>query len=160
MPTIPRGVIVFLTITGLALAAMAAYDFVRPAAPEEQLQVLRQELAKQRSAADSCRVALEREESALRARDTRLDSLKERIDQYELLHPSGVPADSYQLYIEAFNEYNYGIPNRNAAAEKLQALWLTCREMALKHNATADSARKLAGELGLIREFENLEANH
>ncbi len=160
MPTIPRGVIVLLTITGLALVAMAAYDFVGPASPEEQLQGLRRELAKQRSAADSCRVALEREESALRARDTRLDSLKERIDQYELLHPSGVPADSYQLYIEAFNEYNYGIPNRNAAAEKLQAFWLTCREMALKHNATADSARKLAGELGLIREFESLEANH
>lgn len=160
MPTIPRGVIVLLTITGLALVAMAAYDLVRPRSPQEQLQSLRRELAKQRSAADSCRVALEREEATLRAHDARLDSLKDRIDGWESLHRSGVPADSYQLYIEAFNEYNDGIPDRNVAAEELQALWLTCREMALKHNATADSARKLAAELGLIREFESVEANH
>ncbi len=103
-----------------------------------------------RAAADSCRAALESEEAQLLASNARLDSLKRVIDYYEALDPRGVPADSYEIYLETFNSYNSGVPVQTAAADSLQLHWQACRAITEQHNALADSARRFAEEHGLI----------
>ena len=95
---------------------------------------------------------LEREENLLQASDARFDSLRSLIDRYEGLDRRGVPADSYETYIEAFNTYNEGIPSREAAGETLQAHWDACTVIVERHNALADSARALAEEHGLVND--------
>lgn len=147
---IPKGVIVLITLSLAALGVMIIVDLLVPPSPEDQLRALRSQLAQLRLASDSCRSALEREEKRLRAADARLDSLRGRIDHYEGLDSRGVPADSYEIYLEAFDTYNAGIPARKVAAETLVAHWRECRALAETHNRTADSAREIAEELGLV----------
>lgn len=140
-----------VAISIVALAVIVLVDFLTPVPPTERLHRLRQEMLALRASADSCRAALEREEARLRASDARLDSLRDAIEFYESLDPRGVPADSYDVYIETFRAYNEGVPGRAAAGDTHEAHWRACAEIVARHNAVADSARALAEELGLIR---------
>ncbi len=146
-----RPFLVMLAISVVAFVAIVVIDLLTPIPPNERLRVLRQEMADLRMAADSCRQALSGEEARLRASDERLDSLKSLIDYYEGLDPRGVPADSYEVYIDIFNTYNEDIPARAAGGDSLQVHWATCRDLTEQHNAIADSARALAEGLELIR---------
>jgi hypothetical protein len=146
-----KPLIVMFAISLIAFLAIAAVDFLTPEPPEEQLRRLRQGMLALRASADSCQAALAREEAGLRASDARFDSLKNAIDFYESLDPRGVPADSYEAYLETFRAYNEGIPERAAAGDSLQLHWQTCSEIVAQHNAIADSARAIAEGLGLIR---------
>lgn len=141
-----------LAVSAVALVAIIVSDFVVQPAPEERLRLLRLRMNELHAAADSCREALEREEAELRAADARFDSLKSQIEYYEGLDPRGVPADSYEAYLDAFNAYNAGIPERAAAGDTLEAHYEACREIVEQHNQVADSARALAAELGLLRD--------
>ena len=145
-----RPFLVMLAISAIAFVAIVVIDLLTPIPPSERLRALRQEMTDLRMAADSCRQALTNEEARLIASDERLDSLKALVDYYEDLDPRGVPADSYDVYIEIFNTYNEGIPTRAAAGDSLQAHWAACRLLTEQHNTIADSARALAEELELI----------
>ncbi len=144
--------LVMLAISAIAFVAIVVIDLLTPIPPSERLRVLRQEMTDLRTAADSCRQALASEEARLVASDERLDSLKALIDYYEGLDPRGVPADSYDVYIEIFNTFNEDIPARAAAGDTLQVHWAACRNLTQQHNAIADSARVLAEGLELIPE--------
>ncbi|MGH7545312.1 MAG: diguanylate cyclase [Gemmatimonadota bacterium] len=140
-----------LLLTAAAAAALA-WGWIRltsPPSPRERLEEMRTSLVTLRSAADSCRTALDAEERAFQAYTRNLDSLRARIGGYESLDPRGVPADSYVAYLEHFNRYNTGVERREAASESLQAHWNACRAVAETHSAVADSARTLARDLGL-----------
>lgn len=147
-----RPLVITGTISLVAILVMVLIDLFRPVPPETRLRALRDEMTVLRSAADSCRLALEAEEAALRASDARLDSIRTRIEFFESLDPRGVPADSYAVYIRAFNEYNAEIPARAAAGDSLSAHFDSCRQVTERHNFVADSALDLARELGLVRE--------
>jgi len=149
---LPKGVVVMLAVSAVALVAIIVSDFLVPPTPEDQLRILRHEMNELRLAADSCREAVEREEAELRAIDARFDSLRARIDYFERLDPRGVPADSYEAYLDVFNAYNAGIPERTAAGDTLEAHYQACRQLVWRHNQIADSARALAEELGLLRD--------
>lgn len=141
-----------LVISALAAAFIFAADYILPVSAQERLRVIRPELASRRQDADSCLAALGREEESLQASDARLDSLRRRIAYFEGLDPRGVPADSYEAYLEAFERYNQGIPAQTAAGETLRAHWRACTEIVQRHNAMADSARALAEEAGLLED--------
>lgn len=147
---LPRGVIILLAASFAGLAAIIVIDLLVPPSPEDHLGALRSRLARLRLENDSCRAALEREEDELRRTDQRLDSLRGRIDSFEVLDSRGVPADSYDAYLRAFNSFNAGVPDRALAAETLQAHWRACARLAEVHNQTVDSARTIATELGLV----------
>ncbi len=151
-PALPKGVVVMLAVSAVAFVAIIVSDLLVPPPPEERFRLLRQEMNELRATADSCREALEREEAELRAADARFDSLKSQIEYYEGLDPRGVPADSYEAYLDAFNAYNTGIPERAAAGDTLEAHYQACREIVQRHNEVADSARALAAELGLLQD--------
>ena len=141
-----------LAISVIAFIIIVVADYFRPIPPEVRMQALRHQVSELRAAADSCRSALEDEEARLRDSDARFDSLKSQIEYYEGLVPRGVPADSYDVYIEIFNDYNEGIPEREAAGERLEVNWEACRAITERHNQIADSAHALATELGLMRD--------
>lgn len=150
-----RPLVITGTIALVAILVMVLVDLFRPVSPQDRLRALRDEMAALRAAADSCRLVLEAEEAAIRASDARLDSLRRRIDFFESLDPRGVPSDSYDVYIRAFNEYNSRIPARAAAGDTLGAHFDSCREITERHNLVADSALDLARQLGLVREPVN-----
>ena len=152
MPLLSRPLKLSLTISAVLLTLIVVIDLITPVPPRERLRLMRQELVERRASADSCRSVLDREESLLRTSDARFDSLRNLIARYEGLDPRGVPADSYHLYLEAFNSYNEGIPAREAAGETLQAHWASCTEIIEQHNQLADSARLLAEENGLVND--------
>lgn len=149
---LPRGVIALLAIAGALFAAAILRFTIASNDPHERLYAVRAELRALRAAADSCRSAVEDEEVRFRAYDQQLDSLRGRVDRLESLDPRGVPADSYDIYLEAFESYNRGVPGWEAAAESLEAHWRSCRRVVRRHNTVADSARALAEELDVLPE--------
>jgi len=141
-----------LILSAVALVVIILSDLLIPPSGREQLRAMTPRLQVLRSAADSCRDAIGEERSRIAASDARFDSLRSRIDYYEGLDPRGVPADSYEAYLEAFNTYNRGIPRRAAAGDSLEAHWDACRDIIEEHNALADSVRSIAEEEGLLRD--------
>ncbi|UCC84561.1 MAG: hypothetical protein JSW46_06440 [Gemmatimonadota bacterium] len=152
-----RGFLVMLAIGVTALAIMATIDYFRPIPPDVQLRALRSQLSTARGAADSCQAALNEEEARLRTSDAHFDSLKSMIDYYEGLDSRGVPADSYDIYIAIFNDYNDAIPAREAAGDTLRAHEKACHAIIERHNVIADSAMALARELGVLRDTSTTE---
>ena len=149
--------LIMFTISAVMFVAIVIVDLLTPVPPRERLRVLRPEVAQLRAAADSCRSALEGEEAALLAASARLDSLRQVIEYYEGLDPRGVPADSYEVYLDVFNAFNSGVPVQEAAGDTLKAHWQACFEITERHNALADSARALAEEAGLLDSPANRE---
>ena len=110
-----------------------------------RIEAVREELRVSRAAVDSCRMSVSREEVGFQDYDRRVDSLRQRVDRFESMDPAGVPADSYQVYMEAFEAYNRAVPDWAARADTLQAHWSACREAIREHNVLADSLRRLIG---------------
>lgn len=145
-----RAVVVAGLVAVLAGGGYVAWDLLGPPTPRERLTSLRDTLRARRAAADSCRRVLSYEEASFQDYDERIDSLRERVRGYEALDPEGVPADSYGIYLEAFDRYNDAVPGWEARAESLEAVWQECRALVREHNEMADSVRRLLVDLGLV----------
>lgn len=104
---------------------------------------LRNDLIRARALADSCAAALAEEEARFREYNARVDSLHDAVRGFEALHPAGVPADSYPRYLAAFDSYNVAVADWQARADSLQASWAACKEAVERHNALADSMRRI-----------------
>jgi hypothetical protein len=141
-----RGVLI-LALIALVIAGHA-YLRSRPPGPRERLETLRAELQVLRLSVDSCQASVAAQDERFRTYDTRLDSLFERIEAYESLDPEGVPADSYALYLETFDQYNESVPGWSGRADSLRARWGACRTLTQSHNLLADSVRRILLELG------------
>lgn len=152
MKQLPRGVVAMLILSALALVIILVSELLVPPSPREQLRSMSPRLQRLRAAADSCRAAVTAEQSRILSSDARFDSLRDRITYFEGLDPRGVPADSYDAYIEAFDQYNRGVPRRAAAGDSLEVHWDACRDIIEAHNVLADSVRALAEGEGLIRD--------
>jgi multidrug resistance efflux pump len=148
-PHPPRFVFALWTAVAVLAVAVLWTRVLSGPDPRERLAEVRAELRRLRTAADSCQANLETLEAAFRRYDAQLDSLRVRVRAYEALDPRGVPTDSYDAYLQAFERYNAGVPRWSEMADTLQARWTRCRGIVETHNALAESARALAAELGL-----------
>lgn len=140
-------VLLAAVVLAVALGGWRAWDRWQV---EREIATMREDLRVLRAAADSCQVALAQEEMLFRDYDRRLDSLRAEVDDYESLHPDGVPADTYRVYRETFDRYNDGVPAWRMQVDSLQAHWEACRERVDAHNAHADSLRDRLEELDLL----------
>lgn len=111
-----------------------------------EMKLLRQRLENARFSVDSCRVALAREEQAFLRFDRVVDSLRNRLEDYEDPSLGGVPQDEYEAYLQAFESYNDSIPVWQARADSLQASEAVCRSLVERHNALSDSIRRIREE--------------
>lgn len=130
----------------IALAAIAIpvlYAIGRANRPPDVIGPLRDSLQVLRLGADSCRVDLQRGEAMLHAYDERLDSMHARVREYESLDRRGVPADSYEVYLGAFDQYNDSVEGWSARTDTLRVRLVRCRTITETHNRMADSLRRL-----------------
>lgn len=125
------------------VAAAGVLTLGRTLAHPGALAEMRSTVALLRSAADSCRLALEQQHGELLDYNERLGTMRDRVRDLEGLHPRGVPADSYRIYMELFASYNDSAGLWDARVVELRAELETCREMADAHNLALDSLRAL-----------------
>jgi hypothetical protein len=127
----------------LVLAVAGVLSLARVLHEPSGVTVLRDSVAVLRAAADSCRNALDAGQAGLFEYNARLDSLRGRVRGLEAHDPRGVPADSYQVYMEAFAAYNDSARAWQAHVDTLQAQLERCRAVTQSHNALADSLRQV-----------------
>lgn len=133
-----------LIIAGVVLVAAAGVlTLGRTLRHPSAVAEMRAEVADLRSAADACRAELEESHEALLRYNVRLDSMRGRVRELEGLHPRGVPADSYPVYIELFRSYNDSAGMWSGRVDSLQADLEACRTRADAYNAALDSLRAL-----------------
>lgn len=140
------GLLAFTALIGLIWAGYAYME------PRQRARAVQDELRAQRLDADACRRGLVTAEAGFREYDERVDSLRDRVDSYEALHPDGVPADSFGVYLEAFDEYNDAVEAWEERAENLRRQREACVDIVESHNELSDSLR------GILREMGELEA--
>lgn len=131
----------------MLLGVLSLHRMARPPRPPDVTAPLRDTVLVLRTAAEACRAELDEGAAGFETFDTRLDSLNERIRELEAMDPRGVPADSYRVYLEAFDQYNDSIPGWSARADTLRARWARCTEVTRSYNALADSLRRLMTRL-------------
>lgn len=150
-----RNVAILSAVVVVVLVAAATFVHGR-LTTRARIDDLREELFRARASADSCRTSLRREEGRFDAFEERVDSLRGRVEGFEEVHPEtggrGVPADSYETYMEAYERYNRTIPAWEERADSLEARWERCRAVVRRHNALADSLRALLVEHGLVED--------
>jgi len=139
--------------TALALVLVLGLGWLTVVAREKSrtrayLTGLRGELQTLRVSADSCRGALANEEADFRDFDRQVDSLRLEVRGFEELDPRGVPGESYDAYMEHFEDYNRAVPDWRARADTLAAHWEACRAVIQGHNALADSLQNALLERG------------
>lgn len=133
----------WLIAAGVLLLLVVGFRVVRSLRPPDPAVVLRDSIAVLRASADSCRRDVDSGAARMRAYGRTLDSMRARVRGMEALDPRGVPADSYDVYIDAFDAYNDSVGQWPAREDSVRALDARCREVALKHNDLTDSLRAL-----------------
>ncbi|MFW6199738.1 MAG: hypothetical protein ACOC8K_04115 [Gemmatimonadota bacterium] len=145
-------------LTGLLGAAVvsgaiwAGYTYVEP---RQRARAVQEALRAQRLDADACRRGLVTAEAGFQEYDRRVESLRNRVDRYEALHPDGVPADSFGVYLEAFDDYNDAVEVWEERAENLRRQREACVDIVEAHNELSDSLRGILRELGELEVDEN-----
>ncbi|CAN5720414.1 hypothetical protein BH23GEM9_BH23GEM9_12550 [soil metagenome] len=138
-PIIAAGVIV-------AIAAAGVLTLARTLGEGGAVEEMRENVNELRMAADSCRTVLDRSHGELLEYNERLDSMRGRVREMEALHPRGVPADSYGVYMGAFSRYNDSAGTWGDRVNELQVELEDCRVLTETHNAALDSLRRLLRE--------------
>jgi len=133
----------WMFIAFAAVAIPILYAIGRANRPPDIIGPLEDSLRVLRIGADSCRAELERGQRMLNEYDERLDSLRARVRQLESLDRRGVPADSYDVYLGAFDQYNDSAAGWSARTDTLRAHLQRCRSLTELHNMIADSLRRL-----------------
>lgn len=134
--TVLIGVTVLAGVTALILEN-------RSPPPRDHLFALRDSIRVLRVSVDSCRARLDVQSSDFEAFDARIDSLRERVRGLEAINPRGVPADSYDIYLEAFDSYNDSVARWRQRADTVRARWAQCRDLTELHNTMTDSLRRM-----------------
>lgn len=128
--------------TVLVGAVTLIYENLGPP-PRDHLFALRDSIRVLRVAADSCQARLDVQSASFQEFDARLDSLRHRVREFEGRNPAGIAADSYAVYLEAFDSYNDSVAGWRQRADTVRARWAVCRDIAEQHNQFADSLRRL-----------------
>lgn len=103
---------------------------------------LGERVAEARRAAEDCTRTLTMAQSAFRAMDARVDTLRMTVRDYEALDPDGVPAARYEDYLGAVDRYNDAVTQWESSADSLRSTEAMCRATIEVHNTLADSARE------------------
>jgi hypothetical protein len=132
-------------ITGVIalIAAAGIVSLARTLQHPGAIAEMRHSVAELRAAVDSCQALLEENQADLLAHNEWLDSMRARVREMETLHPRGVPADSYSIYMEVFGEYNDSVAGWEQRVDVLQAERAECVALTQAHNAALDSLRRL-----------------
>lgn len=115
----------------------------------EEINRLRDELHQARVSADRCRGTLRTSEAALLTLGITIDSLKNRVDSFETMNGTGVPARRYTEYLDIFDSYNDSVEVWSVRERRLRTVEVSCRSAIEEHNALRDSLQAVIGAAGI-----------
>ena len=127
----------------IVLMGVTLFQMLRTTRQRNHVLMVRDSVQALRTATDSCSTTLEQRKAEMSAYAERVDSLRERVRDLEALHARGVPADSYEVYLTAFEGYNRGAAAWDTPAAALRTTLQSCRALAERHNVLVDSLRTL-----------------
>lgn len=133
----------WLVAAGALILIVAAFRIARSLRPPDPAAMVRDSIVVLRASADSCMSAVDSGAAAMRAYGRTLDSMRTRVREMEALDQRGVPVDSFDIYMAAFNAYNDSVGMWPAREDSLRAHDALCRQIALRHNLLTDSLRAL-----------------
>ncbi|MCI0436946.1 MAG: hypothetical protein L0271_25400 [Gemmatimonadetes bacterium] len=142
----PHARILLIAGAVIALIALLLLPLRKPSARSLLIE-MRPGLELLRDSAESCRDALNHEQTAFRDLGDRVDSLRSRIAALEALHPDGVPADSYRVYLSIVDSFNAVVPEWEPVAATVADRRAACEDVVRRHNERADSARVLVDQV-------------
>jgi hypothetical protein len=125
------------------LAAIGIVSLARVLRQPGAIAEMRASVQELRAAADSCHALLGTGQEELLAYNAQLDSMRGRVREMEALHPRGVPADSYGIYMDVFRQYNDSVAEWGGRVDLLRAERERCVDVTGRHNAALDSLRRL-----------------
>jgi hypothetical protein len=134
-----------LVLLGVAagVAALGVLTVGRTLRHPGAVAEMRSAVATLRAAADSCVDGLDASQTELLQYNARLDSMRRRVRGMETLPPRGVPADSYDIYLELFGRYNDSAQTWEARVDALKTEREECQALTERHNVAVDSLRRL-----------------
>lgn len=139
-----RNLILLLIAVALVVAAaLAGAPILERHRRVSEMQALWAALDQARYAADSCKVALSREEEIFVRFDRSVDSLRNAVESYEDPAQGGVPEAKYREYLESFDRYNDLVDDWQIRADSLQVNEVRCRALVETHNSLADSIQTI-----------------
>jgi hypothetical protein len=124
-----------LVVLGLAVASLLIRNVAGAGGHRETEQMLA-ELDQLRAAADSCTVALDREQAEFDGYDLHVQSLLGSAKAYESQDRT-VQAHEFGEYMSAVDEYNQAVSEWRQRADVLSANWEACRGLIERHNVLA-----------------------
>lgn len=137
-----RRFLVLALITAVVIVA-GLLSVARTLRGPRAIEDMRDVLAELRTATDSCHATLADSQDELLAYSDWLDSARARVRAMEDLHPRGVPADSYAIYMDVFRLYNDSAEMWEVRVAALEAERDACAATTAAHNAAIDSMRRL-----------------
>jgi len=119
-----------------------------------EINRLREALYRARVGADRCRSSLVNSESSLRELSAAIDSLRDRVAEFEIGEGTArsVPAPQYQEYLQTFERYNDSVAVWETRERRLRSSEAACRETIETHNALSDSLQAALQEAGVPTE--------
>jgi hypothetical protein len=139
-------ILLLLAGASVVVVALAGAPILERHRRVSEMQTLWATLDQARYSADSCKVALAREEETFFRFDRRVDSLRNVVEAYEDPVQGGVPEAEYLEYLKRFDQYNDLVEDWQIRADSLQAEEARCRELVETHNALADSIQTIREE--------------
>lgn len=136
----------------VAVAAASAWNDRRQArdSPLAWAEGVRDQVRSIQSEADTCLELLAVSESRFRDQERRTGELQERIGRLEGMHPEGVPADSYEVYLATVERFNAAIEGWETRGGILEDRQRECRALLEARNVLADSLRGLLVDMGYL----------
>ena len=137
------------TLVAGALIVLGSMRLSERQRTANEINRLRDELYQARVAADRCRGTMRTSEASLRVLGITIDSLKSRVDSFETMNGTGVPAGRYTEYLGVFDSYNDSVEVWGVREQRLRTVEASCRSTIEGHNAISDSLQAVLGEAGL-----------
>jgi hypothetical protein len=136
----------------VAVAAASAWNDRRLArdSPLTRAEQVRDQVRSMQSEADTCLELLAVSESRFRAQERETGELQERVRRLEGLHPEGVPADSYEVYLATVERFNAAVEGWETRGGILEDRQRECRTLVEARNVLADSLRGLLVDMGYL----------
>ncbi len=141
-----------LVVVGVIVATLWLDRREARDSPLRQAEVVRDEVREARAEWELCLDSLEVVERRFRTRAQASEALQARIRRLEGMDPRGVPADSYEVYLETVDRFNAGVPEWERELEALRARESVCQSLLESRNELADSLRGLLEEAGYLQD--------
>jgi DNA repair ATPase RecN len=118
--------------------------------PLRQAEEVRDVVREARAGWEACLDTLDVVERRFRTQAEETERLQARIHRLEAMDPRGVPADSYEVYLEVVDRFNATVQGWEGRLAALRAREAACQDLLEARNELADSLRALLEDAGYL----------